>query len=157
MSHLSHTTTNQSRPLLQSSAQLFIHNAIFFIDTLNNAWYNQVHWLIGTPYLSIITSNAYAFFFTIFAIYERQMVKCVIIVLSGEVSIIYQRETLSVLWEPSNYRTGHIQIKVVPGCHHFYLNTTRAPGWEFVQYWIQIVISRWHSPLQSWSKMVLWC
>ena len=28
---------------VQSSAQTFIHNAIFFIDTSNNAWYNQAH------------------------------------------------------------------------------------------------------------------
>ena len=35
----------------------FIHNAILFIDTSNNAWYNQSHWLIGTPYLLIIASN----------------------------------------------------------------------------------------------------
>ena len=27
---------------VQSSAQTFIHNAILFIDTFNNAWYNQV-------------------------------------------------------------------------------------------------------------------
>ena len=44
----------------QSSAQTFIHNAIMFIDTSNNAWYNKTHWLIGTPYLSIIASNVIA-------------------------------------------------------------------------------------------------
>ena len=38
---------------VQSSAQIFSHNAILFIDTSDNAWYNQVHW----PYLSIIASN----------------------------------------------------------------------------------------------------
>ena len=42
---------------LQSPAQTFSHNGIMFIDTSNNAWYNQVHWLIGTPYLSIKASN----------------------------------------------------------------------------------------------------
>ena len=42
---------------VQSSAQTIIHSAIVFIDTSDNAWYNQVHWLIGTPYLSIIASN----------------------------------------------------------------------------------------------------
>ena len=31
-----------------------IHNAILFIATYNNVWCNKVHWLIGTPYLSII-------------------------------------------------------------------------------------------------------
>ena len=43
---------------VQSSAQTYIHNGILFIDTSNNAWYNQVHWLIGTSYLSIIASNS---------------------------------------------------------------------------------------------------
>ena len=43
---------------VQSSTQTFIHNAILSIDTSNN-WYNQVHWLIGTPYLSIIASNGW--------------------------------------------------------------------------------------------------
>ena len=42
---------------VQSSAQTFIHNAIFFTDTSNNAWHNEVHWLIGTPYLLTIASN----------------------------------------------------------------------------------------------------
>ena len=42
---------------VQSSARTFIHNAILFIDISDNAWYNQVHWLLGTPYLSKITSN----------------------------------------------------------------------------------------------------
>ena len=43
---------------VQSSAQIIIHNAISLIDTSNNAWYNQDDWLIGTPYLSTIASNA---------------------------------------------------------------------------------------------------
>ena len=43
----------------QSSAWTFIHNAILFIDTSNNASYNQLHWLVGTPYLSTIASNAH--------------------------------------------------------------------------------------------------
>ena len=43
--------------VVQSSVQTFIHNAIMFIDTSNNDWYLQAHWIIGTPYLSIITSN----------------------------------------------------------------------------------------------------
>ena len=42
---------------LQSPAQIFIHNVILFIDTSNNAWHNQAHWLIGMPYLSTIASN----------------------------------------------------------------------------------------------------
>ena len=44
----------------QSSAQTFSHNAILFIDASDNAWYNQVHWLIGMAYLSIIASNVLA-------------------------------------------------------------------------------------------------
>ena len=43
----------------QSSAQTRIHNAILVIDTSNNASYNQVHWLVRTPYLSIKASNGY--------------------------------------------------------------------------------------------------
>ena len=35
-----------------------IQNAILFIDTSNNAWYNNVHLLMGTPCLTIIASNA---------------------------------------------------------------------------------------------------
>ena len=42
---------------VQSSAQTFIHNAILFIDTSNNAWYNRAYCLIGTPYLLIIASD----------------------------------------------------------------------------------------------------
>ena len=42
----------------QSSAQIRIHSAILVIDTSNNASYNQVHWLVRTPYLSIKASNA---------------------------------------------------------------------------------------------------
>ena len=34
---------------VQSSAHTFIHNVILFIDIYDNAWYNQVHWLIGIP------------------------------------------------------------------------------------------------------------
>ena len=41
----------------QLSAQIRIHSAILVIDTSNNASYNQVHWLIRTPYLSIKASN----------------------------------------------------------------------------------------------------
>ena len=33
------------------------HNAIFFIDTSNNALYNLAHWLIETPYLAILAGN----------------------------------------------------------------------------------------------------
>ena len=36
-----------------------IHSAILVIDTSNNASYNQVYWLIGTPYLSIKASSDY--------------------------------------------------------------------------------------------------
>ena len=42
---------------VQSSVQLFIYNAILFIDTSNNALYYQVHWIIGISYLLIIASN----------------------------------------------------------------------------------------------------
>ena len=41
----------------KSSAQTRNHNAIVVIDTSNNASYNQVHWLVRTPYLSIKASN----------------------------------------------------------------------------------------------------
>ena len=41
----------------QSSAQRRIHTAILVIDTSNNASYNQVHWLVRMPYLSIKASN----------------------------------------------------------------------------------------------------
>ena len=61
------TPLNQSNffPLLafialsaaQSSGETCIHSAILVIDTSNNASYNQVHWLVGTPYLSIKASN----------------------------------------------------------------------------------------------------
>ena len=43
----------------QSSAQTHIHSAIVVIDTSNNAWHSQVHWLVGTPYLAIKASNDY--------------------------------------------------------------------------------------------------
>ena len=36
---------------------IYSHNTIVLKDTSNNAWYNQVHWLIGTPYLSIIAGS----------------------------------------------------------------------------------------------------
>ena len=41
----------------QSSTLTHIHSAILFIDTSNNASYNQAHWLIGTPYLAVKASN----------------------------------------------------------------------------------------------------
>ena len=41
----------------QSSAQTHIHSTIVVIDTSNNAWHSQVHWLVGTPYLAIKASN----------------------------------------------------------------------------------------------------
>ena len=41
----------------QSSAQTHIHSAIVVIDTSNNAWHSQVHWLVGTPYLAVKASN----------------------------------------------------------------------------------------------------
>ena len=44
----------------QSSAQTHIHSATLVIDTSNNASYNQVHWLVRTPYLSIKASNVVA-------------------------------------------------------------------------------------------------
>ena len=42
----------------QSSAQTHTHSAIVVIDTSNNASYNQVHWLVGMPYLAVKASNA---------------------------------------------------------------------------------------------------
>ena len=42
---------------VQSSAQTFIHNVILFNDTSDSAWYNQIHWLVGMPYWSIIASD----------------------------------------------------------------------------------------------------
>ena len=45
---------------VQSCAQKFIHNAIMFIDTSNNASYNQVHWPVRRPYLSIKASDAFS-------------------------------------------------------------------------------------------------
>ena len=44
---------------VQSCALTFIHNAILFVDTSNNARLNHAHWLIGTPYLSTIASNGF--------------------------------------------------------------------------------------------------
>ena len=41
----------------QSSAQTHIHSAIVVIDTSNNAWHSQVHWLFGTAYLTVKASN----------------------------------------------------------------------------------------------------
>ena len=51
----------------QSSAQISIDNAILVIDTSNNASYNQVHWLVGTPYLSIkaINDHSYCIYYRI--------------------------------------------------------------------------------------------
>ena len=52
--------TSNNRPFgcpITSSAQTFIHNSILFIDVSNNACYNKVHWLIKTPYLSVIARN----------------------------------------------------------------------------------------------------
>ena len=58
---------------LQSPAQTFSHNAIMFIDTSNNAWYNRVHWLIGTLYLSIKASNViHVWSFNMRTIYKEQ-------------------------------------------------------------------------------------
>ena len=42
-----------------SSAQTHIQSTIVVIDTSNNAWHSQVHWLVGTPYLAIKASNEY--------------------------------------------------------------------------------------------------
>ena len=42
---------------VQTSAQTIIHNAFLFIDTSDNASCNQLHWLIRSPYLSVIASN----------------------------------------------------------------------------------------------------
>ena len=51
-----------ARSAVQSSTQTRIHNAILFIETSNNASYNQVHWLFMTPYLAIKASNVMAVF-----------------------------------------------------------------------------------------------
>ena len=53
----SNIITSNTLLAVQLSAQTFIHNIILFIDTSNNAWYNEAHWLIGTQYLLIIASN----------------------------------------------------------------------------------------------------
>ena len=42
---------------VKSSPQAFIRHAILFLDTSDNALYNQVHCLIGTTYLSIVATN----------------------------------------------------------------------------------------------------
>ena len=42
---------------VQSSTETHIHSAILVIDTSNNASYNQVNWLVDTPYLAIKASN----------------------------------------------------------------------------------------------------
>ena len=47
----------------KSPAQTRIQNAILVIDTSSNASYNQVHWLVRTPYLSIKASNESKKFF----------------------------------------------------------------------------------------------
>ena len=52
-------TSNGRPPAVPSSSQALIHHAILFIDTSDNASYNQLHWLIGMSYLSIIASSAY--------------------------------------------------------------------------------------------------
>ena len=49
----------------QSSTQTRIHRAILVIDTSNNASYNQVHWLVRTPYMSIKASNDLIYFNTL--------------------------------------------------------------------------------------------
>ena len=41
----------------QSSAQTHIDSAIVAIDTSNNSWHSQVHWLVGMPYLAIKASD----------------------------------------------------------------------------------------------------
>ena len=41
---------------VQSPEQTRIHDAILVIDTSNNVSYNQVHWLVRMPYLSIKAS-----------------------------------------------------------------------------------------------------
>ena len=50
-------TTNIALSVAQSFAQTFIYNANLFTDTSDNAYYNQIHWLIRTPHFSIIGSN----------------------------------------------------------------------------------------------------
>ena len=45
--------------------------SFLFIDTSDNAWYNQVHWLTETPYLSIISSNPLevkSYFYKVYAV-----------------------------------------------------------------------------------------
>ena len=38
---------------VQSSTKTHIQSVILVIDTSNNASYNQVYWLVGTPYSAI--------------------------------------------------------------------------------------------------------
>ena len=40
-----------------SDKNKLIGDAIMFTDTSNNAWHNQVHWLIRMPYLFLISIN----------------------------------------------------------------------------------------------------
>ena len=49
--------TSVCSALLYEKHLFIICIAILFIDTFDNAWYNQVHWRIRTPSLSIIGSN----------------------------------------------------------------------------------------------------
>ena len=77
----------------QSSAQTRIHNAILVIDTSNNASYNQVHWLVRTPYLSIKASNDTAGKLTYLMTHSHSMVWIAIAILQ-----------LDWLYVPSNLK-----------------------------------------------------
>ena len=47
--------------LLAFTALSAAQSSILVIDTSNNASYNQVHWLVGTPYLAVKASNGRKF------------------------------------------------------------------------------------------------
>ena len=102
---------------VKSSAQTFIYNAILFIDTSNNAWYNISHWLIKTPYLSIIASNALETFYHHLTI--RKLALCVNSVVPGLLlKCIYNSWYGFVLFVYSIFFTYHAVLKI----------TMRTPG-----------------------------
>ena len=65
---------------------------------------------VFADYFGIRLSENYSKTNYVFAILERQIVECVIIVFSGEVSFIHQRQGLSLYCEPWSYCTGPNQI-----------------------------------------------
>ena len=51
--YISHITSNDSSFSCPTIYTDIIHNAILSIDTFDNAWHNNAHFLIGKPYLAI--------------------------------------------------------------------------------------------------------